>query len=150
MAFMNEPRRPENRPARNEPTRRRQRDQYDEFRESLAAPVPATYRSRELTSDGLQMRPVSRAERLIRGIGTLLAALLAIRFIANLIAGNAAGPFTNLARDLTGWLVSPFATIFNTTVPSGRGYIDVPALVAIVVVSVVAYVLGALTRGVSD
>jgi uncharacterized protein YggT (Ycf19 family) len=127
------------------PSRRPNHDRrnYDEFRETLAA--GRTYRSASEPDDRV---PV--VERVLRYAALVLGALLAMRFIVSLFTGNVANPVVNFFRATTTWIVSPFQTMFGRP-PSGTGgFFDWPALAALIVVGLLAWLLISLLRTRTD
>ena len=120
---------------------RQQRD-YDEFRETLATPMPSqTYRS-DLDIDATT---TSSVEQAIRIAATLLGALVALRFLANLFTTDTGNTLVNFVRTVTDWLVQPFDIVFGR-IPLGNGAIDLSAVAAMVVVAAIAAILIRLMR----
>src|SRR6185437_14486216 len=69
----------------------RDRRHYDDFRESVAAPVPnRTYRSAVELEDRSSV-----AERVVRVVAVVLGILLAIRFVINLFSYPRTSGFAN-------------------------------------------------------
>jgi YggT family protein len=109
----------------------------DEFGET----APVAYREPVVLT-----RSAGIVERVISLIAGILNVLLAIRFVLSLLGANVANPFASFIYSLTNPLVTPFATLFNFTPSTGIGYFDWPAIVAMVVISVVAWIIISLTR----
>ena len=121
------------RPARTE-------DQYDDFGETMPA-TPGYYRE-----PVVQASPVTMLERFISLVAGILNVLLAIRFVFSLLNVNTSNAFGAFIYNTTNWMTTPFASLFNYNPSSGIGYFDLPAIVAIVVVSLVAWGLISLVR----
>jgi hypothetical protein len=132
-------------PKPDQPSRRDRRD-YDEFHETLAAPAPArTYRSERDTSRTDYDR-VSVLEEIVRYVSVLLGLLLGVRFVISLFTANATGGLTGFLRSTTNWIVAPFQTLFGRP-PSGTGgFFDWPTLAALVVVAIITTLLISLLR----
>src|SRR5689334_17320241 len=123
--------------ARIDTPRRQVRDrrpETDEFYETMAAPMHQV-RSPEMSIDDTR----SSAERVVSFIAGVLNILLIIRFIAALFSSNANNPVMAVIFNATNWLAAPFQTIFGSPPSGGGGYFDLPALAALVAVSVVAW-----------
>jgi hypothetical protein len=75
----------------------------------------------------------------------LMAALIAIRFVLLAVGANESAGFAKLIYGLTGWMVSPFATLFgsNPTYPGtgGTATLEAASLVAIVVYALVGFLI---------
>jgi len=136
MADINSPRRRAGRP------RRRPEPESNEFYETLAAPAPVRpYFDAEAA-------PVfTPAEQAIRIVAGILNLLLALRFVLALFTSNLSNGFVNTLFNVTGWMVAPFQGLFGGVPINGNGFIDLAALAAIVVVSVIAWVLSLIVRG---
>jgi uncharacterized protein YggT (Ycf19 family) len=128
------------------PSRRPNHDRrnYDEFRESLAAPG-RTYRSAIEPDDR-----VSLVERIIRYAALVLGFLLAMRFLVSLFTGNVANPIVNFFRATTNWVVSPFQTVIGRPPTGTGGFFDWPALVALIVVALLSLLILGLLRPRTD
>jgi uncharacterized protein YggT (Ycf19 family) len=121
----------------------RDRRQYDEFRETLATPLPnRAYRDR-IETPIVQPTPL---ELTIRVIAILLSALIAVRLLFGLFNANHATPVVNLVYGLTDWIVQPFQSLFGTPGSGIGGYFDWPAVAAIIVVGIFAGLLVGLIR----
>jgi uncharacterized protein YggT (Ycf19 family) len=84
-----------------------------------------------------------RARRIQGGIYLLfgiLEGLLAIRFFLALLGANPAAGFTQFIYSITKPFLAPFVGLFGTT-RSGGSVLDVSSLMAIIVYSLVAWVL---------
>jgi hypothetical protein len=122
----------------------RTRSDYQDFHESLAAPVPnRTYRSQV---DLIDTQP-SLFEQVIRLIGGILIVLLAGRLITGLFTSDPNNPVVAFFWNATNWLVWPFqALLGQPEINATRGFFDWPAVAAIVAVSVIAALLVRLVR----
>jgi uncharacterized protein YggT (Ycf19 family) len=122
------------------PQRRAARD--EEFRETLAQPMatPRSYRA-DTTTDLI----VSPAEQIIRAVAGVLNLLLALRFVTALFSTDTTNGWVSFIIGLTDWLVTPFENLFNM-VPNGTSFFDLPALAAIVVVSLIAWAINGIIR----
>lgn len=70
----------------------------------------------------------------------LISGLIALRFVLRLIAANPNSPFANLIYNITDLFLWPFAGL--TATPSAGGMVlEVPALIAIIVYLLLAWVL---------
>jgi uncharacterized protein YggT (Ycf19 family) len=132
----------------NEPARQPRSRSYprrdDDFRETLAAPIPnRTYRS-EIED----FEHPSALEQLVRYVAVLLDVLLAIRFVISLFTTNTTNSFVAFIYGLTNWLVAPFQALFGHAPANATGgYFDWAALAAMVVVSVLAALIIRLLQG---
>ena len=118
----------------------RDRRHYDDFRESVAAPVPnRTYRSTVELEDRSSV-----AERVVRVVAVVLGILLAIRFVINLFSYPRTSGFANFIYATTNWAVQPFQFLFGQPATTTGGFFDWPALAAIVAVGIIASILIAL------
>jgi uncharacterized protein YggT (Ycf19 family) len=132
--------------ARKRPTPNRTQQKYDEFHETLAAsatPVPnRTYRSEiDLTND----HP-SVAEQIVRFVAVVLEGLLAIRFITNLFSADRTNGFVNFFNTATDWLVQPFQALLGQSPLGTAGFVDWPAIAALIVVGAIAWIIIRLMR----
>lgn len=137
------------------PRRRvRQRD-YDDFRETLAAPAPRTYRrdlSRHSAPDMAPTRPdsydraLSPAEQVIRIVAGILNTLLVLRFLTSLFSTDTRNPVVNTMFGATDWLVRPLQYLFGTPPQSGGNYLDLPALAMIGIITLTAWIITSLMR----
>ena len=119
------------------------RRKYDEFKETLATPIPnQSYRSE--VENGEDRTWI--ADRIIRYAALILGLLLAIRFVSSLFTGNVGNPVINFFRITTNWIVSPFQAVVGSTASSVGGFYDWPALAALVAVAVIAALLISLMR----
>ncbi|HEY6736810.1 MAG TPA: hypothetical protein VI322_03780 [Candidatus Saccharimonadia bacterium] len=110
------------------------RRRYDDFHETLNAPIDRDYTS---------YWPVTNVISAIAGI---LDALLLIRFVVHLFTSDTAIGLVALIQGLTNWLVAPFDGLIGTTPTTGSGYVDWPALLAVVVISLIAALIMRVTR----
>jgi hypothetical protein len=116
----------------------RDRQKYDEFRETLSTPMPnQTYRS-EVEHIG---RRASIIDRIIRYASVVLSGLLAIRFVIALLTANVDNPLIGFFRITTDWIVSPFQAVLGISTPAVGGFFDWPTLAALIVVVVIAMLL---------
>jgi len=137
----------------NLPPRRVRDERTDtEFYESLASASPRTYRddlaaSRDVVpTDPVYLRTVSPVEQVVRVAAGVLEMLLAIRFVVALFSSNLQNAVVSVLYTLTDWVVRPFQALFGTPPSGGGGYVDLPALAAIVFVALVAWVITFITR----
>lgn len=124
-------------PARRPPVK-------SQFRESLAAPVPArTYRSPALPAT----RP-GTLEMLIRYIAVILGLLLALRFVISLFKSTRTGTAVGALYGLTDWIVRPFERVLPQPPASSMvtGYFNWAAIAALAVVLIVTAILLRLAR----
>ena len=112
---------------------------YDEFRETLASPIPnSTYRTEIDLIDG---KP-SLLEQLVRFVAVALTFLLGVRFLINLFTLNRSGDWASFFYVTTNWAVEPFQNVLNVpTVTSSNSFVDWAALAAIAVIAIVAWIL---------
>ena len=117
---------------------------YDEFRESLAAPMPnSSYRSK---IDRIDDEP-SSLEQTLRTVAGFLILLLAVRFFIDLYSLNRFGAWASFFYLLTNWAVSPFLGIFGQSqVIAATGFVDWAALVSIAVTATIAWIMIRLIR----
>jgi uncharacterized protein YggT (Ycf19 family) len=128
---------------RQEEIARRRASRDDDFRETLAPPVPnQTYRSRV---DYIDNR-ASVAEQLIRYVAVVLSLLIVGRFIASLFSSDRSNGLVNFFYATTDWIVRPFQALFGTPPSSTGGFFDWPAVAALIVVGVLATLLISLIR----
>jgi hypothetical protein len=121
----------------------RDRRHYDEFKETLATPIPNdNYRSSVESGEDR----TSIADRIIRYAAVILGLLLAIRFVSSLFTANVGNPLVNFFRVTTNWIVSPFQAVIGSSASSVGGFYDWPALVALAAVVVIAALLISLMR----
>lgn len=130
------------------PRRRLRPRDYDGFRETLAAPAPRTYRD---DIDRAPIRPsyarvTPTMEQIVRIGATILNTLLVVRFIVALFTTNTGNAFVNIIFNSTTWLVRPFQYLFGAPPSGGGGYIDLPALGAIAVITLAAWIISSLVR----
>ncbi|HEY2004784.1 MAG TPA: hypothetical protein VGH44_06770 [Candidatus Saccharimonadia bacterium] len=120
----------------------RDRRHYDDFRETVAAPMPnRTYRSAvELENHS------SVAEQIVRIAAVILGILLAIRFVINLFSYPRTSGFASFIYGTTNWAVQPFQYLFGHAATTSGGFFDWPALAAIVATGIIASILIALLR----
>ena len=129
--------------ARIDSPRRRIREaeaEHDEFYETMATAGPRTYRT-----EVVEVAPTG-AERAVQIVAGILNTLLALRFIVALFTSDTANALTAVIFNATAWLVAPMQTLFGTPPSGGGGYFDLPALAAIVLVAVVAWLVNTLIR----
>ncbi len=91
--------------------------------------------------------PVWTVTRVVTLVFTILEALLLIRFILKLLGANPNQPIIDGLYRLTDGLVAPFQGIFPQ--PVGPPVLDVPALLAIVFLFLVAALIVALVRAIA-
>lgn len=133
--------------------RRRQQRDYDEFRETLAgAPPLVDYRADDTRTYRSPMSSAvySPAERVVRAIAAVLNSIIGIRFLVSLFTTDTTNLAVQLVQNLTNWIVQPFASAFTAPGLFGSGVLDLPAVAAIVVVSLVAWVIGLVVRGTGE
>jgi hypothetical protein len=129
--------------ARIDSPHRRERErevEHEEFYETMAASRPATYRT-----EVVEVVP-SGAERAVQLVAGILNTLLALRFVIALFTSDTTNALTAVIFNATNWLVAPMQALFGTPPSGGGGYFDLPALAAIVLVSVIAWLINTLIR----
>jgi hypothetical protein len=133
-----------NSPTPSKRSQRRAEDQYDEFHESLASPMGnASYRSE---IDLIDTRP-SMLGQFVQVASAVLIVLLAIRFIINLFSPDQFGAWTAFFYATTNWAVQPFLGLYNQASYIGTSsFVDWAALTAIVVTTLVAWVIITLLK----
>lgn len=89
---------------------------------------------------------VSRAGQLIWLITAIIIGIIMFRFVLALIAANPGSPFVDLIYTLSNPLVAPFSGITNLFSLGEGSVIDVPALFALVVYPLLAWVIVRLLR----
>ncbi len=70
-----------------------------------------------------------------------IAILLAFRVLLKFLGANPKTPIVNWLYEVTGSLIAPFAGIFPNPKLSGFFTIDVAAIIALIVYSLIAYVV---------
>jgi uncharacterized protein YggT (Ycf19 family) len=115
----------------------RDRDpENDEFYETMPATAAVPDRA----------RPLYAIEQLVRLIVGVIDTLLAIRIVLELLGANSANGFASFIYGITDPLVAPFAGLFNYTLQTGVVRFDLPALIAILVYSLIGYIVARLLR----
>lgn len=71
----------------------------------------------------------------------VIAILLAFRILLRFLGANPSTPVVNWLYDTTGSLIAPFAGIFPNGKISGFFTLDIAAIIALVVYSLIAYVV---------
>jgi hypothetical protein len=66
--------------------------------------------------------------------------------VTALFTTDTTNPLLAVIFNATGWMVAPFEAIFGVPPSGGGGYFDLPAIVAIVVVSLIAWGINSLIR----
>lgn len=129
------------------PRRRLRPRDYDDFRETLAAPAPRTYRDDIIRTPARPgyTRSTPSMEQIVRIAATILNTLLVVRFIVALFSTDTSNTFIKIILNATTWLVRPFQYLFGTP-PSGGSYFDLPALGAIAVITLAAWIISSLVR----
>lgn len=133
------------------PRRRPQPEaEYEDFRETLAAaPAPSRYQGADIR------RPIpvdttyltdSPLTQIVRMVSAILNLLLVMRFATALFTSDRAHGLVNLIFSLTDWLARPFQSFFGTAPIAESGYLDLPALAALVIVLAAASLLTTLLR----
>ena len=89
---------------------------------------------------------VSRISMLIWLVASVVNVALVFRFVLKLIAANPANAFANLIYSVTDVLVWPFATLISVPTLASGMVLDIPALFAIVVYLIAAWVVVRLFR----
>ncbi|HUD11463.1 MAG TPA: hypothetical protein VMS08_03560 [Candidatus Saccharimonadia bacterium] len=122
----------------------RRHEEYDEFRESLAAPIPNnSYRS---DVDLIDDEPPA-AEQIIRWIAGILILLLAVRFLIDYLSPDRFGAWASFFYVSTNWAVQPFQSLYGQSFVIGpTGFLDWAALTAIAAISAVAWIIVRLLR----
>ena len=120
----------------------------DNFHETLA---PASHYYAPVETEparlvGERSRTISGLELFVGWVAGIISALLAMRFVFSLLNANQVNGFVSFVYNVTDGLVKPFANVFNYSVNTGVGYFDLPALMAIAVVALVAWAITRLLR----
>lgn len=76
----------------------------------------------------------------------IIETLIAIRFVLMLIGANAASAFVKFIYDISYIFIEPFSGIINADWHVGSFYIDVDALVALVIYMILAFVVIEIIR----
>lgn len=85
--------------------------------------------------------PRSIAAQIIYLIGSVIVALLTLRFILAMLGASASNTFANFIYNITLPLVAPFFGLFNYRVQYGVGRFEFETLIAIVVYVFIAWLL---------
>jgi len=92
-----------------------------------------------------QRQNVSRVVQFIWLVFGVLLALLGLRFFLLLIGANPESPFTRLIYSFTDLFMWPFAGLTST--PSAGGMVlEIPAIIAMIVYALLAWVLTSIVR----
>jgi hypothetical protein len=92
-----------------------------------------------------QRQNIHRVVQFIWLVFGVLVALLGLRFFLLLIAANPENPFTRLVYSFTDLFMWPFAGLTNT--PSAGGMVlEIPAIIAMVIYALLAWVLTSIVR----
>jgi hypothetical protein len=92
-----------------------------------------------------QRQNVNRVVQFIWLVFGILLALLGLRFFLLLIAANPENPFTRLVYNFTDLFMLPFAGLTST--PSAGGMVlEIPAIIAMIVYALLAWVLTSIVR----
>ncbi len=92
-----------------------------------------------------QRQNVIRVVQFIWLVFGILLALLGLRFFLLLIAANPENPFTRLVYNFTDLFMWPFAGLTST--PSAGGMVlEIPAIIAMIVYALLAWVLTSIVR----
>lgn len=111
----------------------RERDpETDEFYETMAPPAATVQEP---------ARPLYAVQMLVRLVAGVVSTMLAIRIVLELLAANTANGFASFIYNVTDPLVAPFSNLFNYTLQTSVVRFDLPALVAIIVYSLIAYII---------
>ena len=87
-----------------------------------------------------------RASQIVYLIVWIIEILLGFRLILRLLGASAASGFVSFIYDITRPLVAPFFGIFNTTVSTDVGRLELETLVAMAVYAAVGYIIAAILR----
>ncbi|HET7713428.1 MAG TPA: YggT family protein [Patescibacteria group bacterium] len=87
---------------------------------------------------------VFKVTQVVYFVAGIIEALLALRFLFQLLGANRGSPFVDFVYDLSHPLVGPFFGMFGSAPAFGVGRIEVETLVAIVVYAFVAYLVARL------
>ena len=96
-----------------------------------------------ITTDA-ESSPLNRVVQLVYFLGGLVEALLALRFIFQLLGANRGSQFVDFIYDLSQPLVAPFFGIFGSTPAFGVGRLEIETLVALLVYAFVTYLVARL------
>jgi uncharacterized protein YggT (Ycf19 family) len=91
-------------------------------------------------------RSLNKGIQLVYYIAGIIEALLAIRFVLQLLGASPASQFVNFIYRLTEPLVSPFYGVFQTTIHYGIARLEPETLVAMVIYSLIAWGIANLIR----
>jgi len=126
------------------PRKRRGRNHQEDFHETLAAPIAnQPYRSQ---IDLIDTRP-STVEQIVRLVAVILSLLLLGRLITNLFTTDPNNSYVNFFNIATTWMVWPFQLVFGQPpINATGGFFDWPAIVAMIVVSLVTALIVRVIR----
>lgn len=89
---------------------------------------------------------LSRINKFIWLVTGVINILIAIRFVLKAMAANPGNAFADLIYGITDILVAPFVGLISTPVAQNGSMLDVASIFAIVVYSIVAFVIVQLLR----
>ena len=126
--------------------------EFDDFHETMAPAAAAPrhyYRTEEVattTHGDTNARSLYGAERIVNLIAGLITGLLAMRIVLELLGANAANGFAQLIYGITYPFAAPYNSLFNYSLQAGISRFDLPAVIGIIVVSLIAYLITRLLR----
>lgn len=88
----------------------------------------------------------SRIAQVVYFVAGIIEAVLALRFVLQLLGANRGSAFVDFVYDITTPLVTPFFGMFGSTPTFGAARFEAESLVAIVVYALVAYLIVGLLR----
>lgn len=78
--------------------------------------------------------------KILYSILLIIETIIAVRFVFMLVGANENNPFVSLVYEISSIFVNPFQNIFDVNWSLGRFYIDVDAVVALVIYMLAAFV----------
>lgn len=84
---------------------------------------------------------VMKGQKIVYLIYSVIAGLLAIRFVFSLLGANRSNAFADLIYSLTGSLVAPFRGLFSIDTTYGVSRFDIESVIAILVYGLIAWLL---------
>jgi uncharacterized protein YggT (Ycf19 family) len=78
--------------------------------------------------------------KILYSVLLIIETIISIRFVFMLVGANENNPFVSLVYDVSSIFVDPFQNIFDVNWSLGRFYIDVDAIVALVIYMLAAFI----------
>lgn len=91
-------------------------------------------------------RSLNKGIQLVYYIAGIIEALLAIRFVLQLLGASPASQFVDFIYRLTEPLVAPFYGVFQTTIHYGIATLELEALLAMAIYALIAWGIANLIR----